>query len=260
MSEVDIPSPPLPIFQEPEEVSEKGAESDGARANSVTSFDIDESLRSAIGHLAGNYPCVYDNANGNLFVGSQEVVFVGWKFFFQKRIEIKWIDVLHVVKTDSVGGTCISFLMRTSDQQYDFSSIADSERVWATLVSVHKEALDEMPEVPLSTTLRSSYRRMSSDPLSNLPSVKLEHGPTGTEAAHMASVNMADLRFLSPTNAAASAVARRQSLMQSHIEDVVEGKTDLEEAWRELQQGDDKASYATSAIQVSAQSLTFRMK
>jgi hypothetical protein len=269
MSEVEIPSPPLSILQEPEEVSEKGAESDEARADPLTSepkasFDIDESLRSAIGHLAGNYPCVYDNTKGNMFVGSQEVVFVGWTFFFEKRVEIKWINVLRVVKTESVGGSCISFVMRTSDQQYDFSSIANSERVWATLVSIHNKVLHDAPtRALLTTTLRASLRRMSSDPLSNLPTIRIADGPTGMEAAYVAAAtiaNMDDLRCLSPTNAAASAVARRQSLMQTHIEDAAEVTPDLEEAWRELQQGGGKVSYATSAIQVSAPSLTFHVK
>jgi hypothetical protein len=262
MSEVEVPSPPLSILQEPEEgpeeVNEMGAESEIRYSQS--SFEIDENLRSAIGHLAGNYPCVYDKTNGNLFVGSQEVVFVGFIFFFEKRVEIQWMNVLQVVKSEkAVGGvgSCISFVMRTSGQQYDFTNIANSERVWATLVSLHNEALKNAPNnAPWITPLRVSLRRMSSDPLSQM--ARIEDGPTGTETAYVAAAamaNMDDLRFISATNVAASSVARRHSLMRSsqnnsHTEDGVEIMADLEEAWRELQQAGGEVSYATSAIQV----------
>jgi hypothetical protein len=259
MLEAEVSRPSLSILQEaeegPEGVNETGAEHDFRYSQPC--FEIDENMRNAIGSLAGNYPCVYDKTSGNLFVGSQEVVFVGFIFFFEKRVEIQWTNVLQVVRSEKAGGvSCISFLMRTSGQQYDFTNIANSERVWSTLVSLHNHALHNAPNnAPLITPLRLSLRRMSSDPLSER--VRIEDGPTGVEAAYVAAATMAnmdDLRFISPTNVAASSVARRQSLMRSsqrfHQEGEVEITADLEEAWRELQQGGGELSYATSAIQV----------
>jgi hypothetical protein len=268
MSEVEPSRPPLSIFQGPEEgheeVDENGARSDRRLMiktgdpdeiiESRSGFEIMEhNLQSPAGHQSGSYPCVYDNTNGHLLVGLQGVEFVGVMFFFEKSVEIKWTNVLEVVPGTVGGGSCISFLMRTGGQDYDFYNIANPERVWARLVSLHNDFLRDA-QAPLMTPLRASIRRMSSAP--NINMAKIENGPTGTEAAYVAAATLANTQdpgYKYPT--AASSVAQRQSLMRSrqksHTEDGVEIMADLEEAWKELQQGGGEASYATSAIQVS---------
>ena len=234
----------------------------------TTGFEVDRDLHQAIGNLAGNYPCVYDNTKGTLFAGSGGVSFVGWTLFFHKRVDMDWTGVLQVVKTErSDVSTSISFIMREHGVEYDFDGIQNSERVWATLVNLHNEALhrdsnNRQPSL-LLTPLRKSLRRMSTDPLYSSTPHERDGGtigPSGTEAAYIAAAAVAsddDVRSsVSSRNLAASSVACRQSLMSSSPLPVdgkgCEIKKDLQDAWTELQKGgSDKQSYATSAIVVS---------
>jgi hypothetical protein len=246
---------PLSIIQEPdeclEEVDENGVCSEkrltmktaGSEiTESRSGFEVmEQSLQSPTGHQSGSYPCVYDGTKGHLLVGPEGVEFVGLMFFFERRVEIKWVNVLEVVPGTVGGGSCISFLMRTSDQDYDFYNIAYPERVWARLVSLHNDFLPDAP-APLVTPLRASLCRISSAPCINKG--RTENGLTRSEAAYVAAAKTANMQ--DPGYKYQS----RMRSSQTHAEDGVEITADLMEAWKELQQAGGEASHATSAIQV----------
>eukprot|EP00542_Grammatophora_oceanica_P007013 CAMPEP_0194058392 /NCGR_PEP_ID=MMETSP0009_2-20130614/66194_1 /TAXON_ID=210454 /ORGANISM="Grammatophora oceanica, Strain CCMP 410" /LENGTH=110 /DNA_ID=CAMNT_0038708527 /DNA_START=1 /DNA_END=330 /DNA_ORIENTATION=+ len=54
----------------------------------------------SIGHLSGEYSCVYNRAKGKLLVGSEGLFFEGFFFFVQQRYCINWKDVRQVQKPD----------------------------------------------------------------------------------------------------------------------------------------------------------------
>lgn len=229
-------------------------------------FEVDHQLNEAVGRLAGNFPCTFQDTKGTLFAGSGGVSFVGWTFFFQKRVDILWENVLQVLKTQTAdtGGVGITFVMRQDHMEYEFRDIVHaSERVWPILVNLHNESLHSLTKEPLVTPLRASLRRMSSDPI---PIHHHEEGSpsgSGTEAAYVAAAAVASndefRASISSRNMAADSVARRQSLMMSSPpmaledgHDETDLAADLQQAWNELQNGGtSNESYATSAIQVS---------
>jgi len=224
-------------------------------------FEVDLHLHEAIGYLAGNYPCMFGGTKGTLFAGSGGVSFVGWTFFFQKRVDINWGEVLQVVKTQRVDcGNAISFIMR-DNVEYDFYGIQHSERVWPVLVNLHNESLHSPNREPLMTPLRKSLRRMSTDPIyATTPHQEQSGSPSGTEAAYVAAATVASndefRASVSARNLAAISVASRRSrLMSSPVPlegEETEISADLQQAWNELQKGgSDQESYATSAIEVS---------
>lgn len=241
----------------------------------TTGFEVDHHLHEAVGNLAGNYPCTFEGTRGTLFVGSGGVSFVGWVFFFQKRVDILWNDVLQVIKSTTSGSHGISFVMRDTHVEYSFEEIQHAERVWPVLINLHNEALHNPTKEPMVTPLRASLRRMSTDPIyptaaahettttTTSPSTS---SPSGQEAAYVAAAAVAsneELRTsVSSRNMAAESVAKRHSMLLSSPArlqgDEKEIGANLQQAWNELQGSVmDAKSNATSAIQVRDLSFCF---
>lgn len=188
----------------------------------------------SIGVLSGEYPCVHNFVQGTLSAGAEALSFDGRFFFYKHTFLMMWSDIQSIQKTE-VG------VLQIKDQHgslYEFTGIPHTERVWATLVSLHNESrLDHPYQTPLQTAVRASYRRMSTEPvmLHNEDQLPKE------EAAYMAAATIAqmdDVRVLSER--------RMAPITGADI------STDLETAWTELHDATNKdKSYSDVAIQVS---------
>jgi hypothetical protein len=230
--------------------------------------EVDLQLHSQLGHLSGNFPCIYNGTKGTLFCGSGGCSFVGWTLFFEKRVELDWKRVLQVVhSTNDVNG--ITFVMQHEHEEYTFTALPHAERVWATLVNLHNESLfKNQRELLVSTTpRRTSLRRMSTDPVyptttgagNGTTDTNSVNGPSIVEAAYVAAASVAcNEEFRASTssrNLAAKSVSSRKSQLwntNSPERQTTETSDDLQQAWKELTNGaNDKESYATTAIQVS---------
>jgi hypothetical protein len=229
--------------------------------------EVDLQLHSQLGHLSGNFPCIYNGTKGTLFCGSGGCSFVGWTLFFEKRVELDWKRVLQVVhSTNDVNG--ITFVMQHEHEEYTFTALPHAERVWATLVNLHNESLfKNQQELLVSTTpsRRTSLRRMSTDPVypttisagNGTTDTNSVNGPSIVEAAYVAAASVAcNEEFRAPTssrNLAAKSVSSRKSQLwntNSPERQTTETSDDLQQAWKELTNGaNDKESYATTAIQ-----------
>lgn len=201
-----------------------------------------EEKDDSIGHASGEYACSHNHINGILYAGSEGVTFKGTIFFYNSYIHHKWKDVKKVQQTElghvSLLLTCGK---ETTFQWLDHSS----DKVWATLVSLHHEYINGTPiKEPLLTPIRANLRRLSTDPT---PTVGSSQATSGEEAAYVAAATVAtmdDLRSLS---------ARRLSIIpdnESSKQQAEDLTMDLEEAWRELHD-DSKAHYAEVAVEVS---------
>jgi hypothetical protein len=233
----------------------------------VEGFQVDLQLHSQLGHLSGNFPCVYNGTKGTLFCGSGGCSFVGWTLFFEKRVELDWKRVLQVVhSTNDVNG--VTFVMQHEHEEYTFTALPHAERVWATLVNLHNESLfKNQQELLITTPRRTTLRRMSTDPVyptttiagNGTTDTNNVNGPSVVEAAYVAAASVAcNEEFRASTssrNLAAKSVSSRKSQLWKNSPERqtnTETSDDLQEAWKELTNGaNDKESYATSAIQVS---------
>jgi hypothetical protein len=92
--------------------------------------------------------------------------FLGRILFFEWTVVVKWEDVVHVQKS----GKGIRIVARHPKEGtfYDFSQLHSPDRVWASLASLHNDAiLDTRKSTSFksSTPRGRSLRRMNSDPL-----------------------------------------------------------------------------------------------
>ena len=214
-------------------------------------------LDQGFDQLTGNYPCVYDGTRGHLLVGASIVSFVGFVFFFEKRLDINWSDVLHVVKNQQVGS--VSFVLRDGGAVYEFTDIQQCERVWAALVSVHNEFLHGKSLIEAAARMKSPRRvtlvRATSDPnLAAYPS-NTQDELSGFEATYIptSAVAAMDEAGLGRPDVALSS-GRRPSLMITGFGPLIdEGEekvaVDLEAAWKLLQAGGEE-TYEHTAIEV----------
>lgn len=208
-----------------------------------------------VGRVAAEYSCYFQNAKGTLYAGSKGVYFVGMVFFFAREMNVGWLDVIKVTKTDD-GVSLI-----TRDETYDFLSFSahDHDRAWATLISLHSDAVsggggeDDGTRPLVSPSLRSTIRRTNSDPLSEVHHSPANGGlPSGREGAYVAGASLAqldDVRVMKTHKLplyTSMRVVSSPSMRPSVAIDGGDVIQDIGETWAELQNTNE--SYSDCAV------------
>jgi len=128
-------------------------------------------------HLRFQFPCLHNNFSGTLYAGPIAIIFLGRIFFFEWTVVIKWEEVTNVQRTG--GGIRIQVQQPSKqsssleDSWYDFEQVNNTEKAWASLVSLHNDSiLDHTPQRPkTSRRISRNLRRMNSDPLVRISEV-----------------------------------------------------------------------------------------
>jgi hypothetical protein len=126
------------------------------------STNSDADLTAAAGSLHSEYVCVYNGLNGTLYAGDKALYFVGTFFFFDKKVTLPWEEVRQV-QMISQG---VQILCK-DESVTQFTGMHHPDRVWTILVSLHNDALLDLPlQQHQSVTPRyGGVKRRSSDPM-----------------------------------------------------------------------------------------------
>lgn len=128
------------------------------------SLTTNNDIESVAGYLSGEYQCSYSGVNGTLYAGSQALYFWGTYFLFDRKVRLLWEDVQQIRKMDQG----LQVVLKKTGATHEFAGIHNPTRVWTLLVTLHNDALLEMPH---QTTPRGRMpRRRNSDPSSILVS------------------------------------------------------------------------------------------
>jgi hypothetical protein len=114
-------------------------------------------MDSVVGRVVGEYGCEWETYKGCLFAGSNGIYFLGSFFLFERKIVMYWEEIRQVQKVDQG----IEVICKDESVKY-FAGIQGHERVWATLVSLHNDAL--LDRRGKRGTPRASFKRRNSDP------------------------------------------------------------------------------------------------
>lgn len=132
--------------------------------SSIKHLDNDE----ITGNVRGEFPCVWQNYNGNLTAGSKAVVFTGSFFLFEKTLILQWDDIRKVVLADySVleasnpsAATGLEIVLN-DDKVHTFTNLHAPEKVWLLLITLHSDAILGRQTHPTPTP---RFKRRNSDP------------------------------------------------------------------------------------------------
>ena len=135
----------------------------------VATYD-GRNLEELIGFVEEEYNCMYGGVNGTLYAGTDGLAFLGKFFLFDKKMFVKYVDVM-IKKSDT------SVVLQTRDDEpviHEFVGIQKPDRVWSNLVSLHNQALLDRSSAPTGMRRRAAtaapihrrktLRRMTSDP------------------------------------------------------------------------------------------------
>lgn len=125
-------------------------------------------VKMIIGDISGEFSCQYNNAtNGTLFVGSCGLYYLTKALLFEKKIWVKWTDVLQVKKSDECI-IAVEILPNKDELYHTFTFHSNSyqsiDRIWSILAYVRDEALLNTEENGSTKRHFPLLHRTNSDP------------------------------------------------------------------------------------------------
>ncbi|CAB9513991.1 GRAM domain containing [Seminavis robusta] len=127
----------------------------------VATYD-GRNMEELIGFVEEEFPCRWQGVSGTLYAGTDGLAFLGKFFLFDKKMNVKWIDVK--IQQSDHGVT-----IQTRDVKeemaviYDFTGIHKPERCWSMLVSLHNRALLDRTRTPASGVTASTMGRLEGE-------------------------------------------------------------------------------------------------